>query len=128
MLTPAFAGELLGPGQPLDARKYFIILPDTLGAGKSAKPCDGLRAKFPHYDYDDLVLAEYRLVTEGLGIHHQRLVPGNSMGGLHTWLWGVTYPGFADALVPMAWQPTAMAARNCILRKLMIETVRQDPA
>jgi homoserine O-acetyltransferase len=128
MLSPAFAGELFGPGQPLDARKYFIILPDTLGAGKSSKPSDGLRGKFPHYDYDDMVLAEYRLVTEGLGIHHLRLVLGNSMGGMHTWLWGVTYPGFVDALAPMASQPTAMAARNWMLRKLMIETVRQDPA
>ena len=98
------------------------------GAGKSAKPSDGLRGKFPHYDYDDMVLAEYRLVTEGLGIHHLRLVLGNSMGGMHVWLWGVTYPGFADALVPMASQPTAMAARNWMLRRLMIETVRQDPA
>jgi len=128
MLTAAFAGELFGPGQPLDARKYFIILPDALGAGKSAKPSDGLAAKFPHYNYDDMVLAEYRLVTEGLGIHHLRLVLGNSMGGMHVWLWGVTYPGFADKLVPMASQPTAMAARNWMLRKLMIETVRQDPA
>jgi homoserine O-acetyltransferase len=128
MLTAAFAGELFGPGQPLDARKYFIILPDTLGAGKSAKPSDGLRGKFPRYDYDDMVLAEYRLVTEGLGIHHLRLVLGNSMGGMHVWLWGVTYPGFSDALVPMASQPTAMAARNWMLRRLMIETIRQDPA
>jgi homoserine O-acetyltransferase len=128
MLNAAFAGELFGPGQPLDARKYFIILPDTLGAGKSAKPSDGLRGKFPHYDYDDMVLAEYRLVTEGLDIHHLRLVLGNSMGGMHVWLWGVTYPGFADALVPMASQPTAMAARNWMLRRLMIETIRQDPA
>jgi homoserine O-acetyltransferase len=83
MLTPDFAGELFGPGQPLDARKYFIVLPDTLGAGKSAKPSDGLRRKFPHYDYDDMVLAEYRLVTEGLGLGHLRLVLGNSMGGMH---------------------------------------------
>jgi homoserine O-acetyltransferase/O-succinyltransferase len=127
MLTPGFAGALFGPGQVLDARKYFILLPDTLGAGKSAKPSDGLRAKFPHYDYDDMVLAEYRLVTEGLGVHHLRLVLGNSMGGMHVWLWGVTFPGFADALVPMAAQPTAMAARNWMLRRLMIETVRQDP-
>jgi len=128
MLTAAFGGELFGPGQPLDARKYFIILPDTLGAGKSAKPSDGLHGKFAHYDYDDMVLAEYRLVTEGLGIQHLRLVLGNSMGGMHVWLWGVTYPGFADALVPTASQPTAMAARNWMLRRLMIETIRQDPA
>ncbi len=127
MLTPSFAGELFGPGQVLDANKYFIMLPDALGAGKSAKPSDGLRGRFPRYDYDDMVLAEYRLVTEGLGIHHLRLVLGNSMGGMHTWLWGVIYPGFTDALVPMASQPTAMAARNWMLRRLMIETVRQDP-
>ena len=128
LLNPAFAGELFGPGQPLDASKYFIILPDALGAGKSAKPSDGLRGKFPHYNYDDMVLAEYRLVTEGLGLRHLRLALGNSMGGMHVWLWGVTYPGFIDALVPMASQPTAMAARNWMLRRLMVETVRQDPA
>ncbi len=127
LLSAGFAGELFGPGQPLDATRYFIILPDALGAGKSAKPSDGLRAKFPHYDYDDMVLAEYRLVTEGLNIHHLRLVLGNSMGGMHTWLWGVTYPGFADALVPMASQPTAMAARNWMMRRLMIENVRRSP-
>jgi homoserine O-acetyltransferase len=127
MLSPQFAGELFGPGQPLDASKYFIILPDALGAGKSSKPSDGMRAKFPRYDYDDMVKAEYLLVTEGLGIRHLRLVLGNSMGGMHAWLWGTTYPGFVDALVPMASQPTAMAARNWMLRKLMIETIRQDP-
>ena len=127
MLSPGFAGQLFGPGQPLDARHYFIILPDALGAGKSSKPSDGLRAKFPHYNYEDMVLAEYRLVTEGLGIHHLRLVIGNSMGGMHTWMWGVNWPGFADALVPMASQPTAMAARNWMLRRMMIESVRQSP-
>jgi len=127
LLSTTFAGELFGPGQPLDARSHYIILPDALGAGKSAKPSDGLRAKFPHYNYDDMVLAEYRLITEGLGIKHLRLVLGNSMGGMHTWMWGVTWPGFADALVPMASQPTAMAARNWMLRRLMIETVRRDP-
>ena len=127
LLTPGFAGALFGPGQPLDANRYYIILPDALGAGQSAKPSDGLRAKFPHYDYEDMVLAQYRLVTEALGLRHLRLVLGNSMGGMHTWLWGVMYPGFTDALVPMASQPTAMAARNWMLRRLMIETVRQDP-
>ena len=128
MLTPAFGGELFGPGQPLDAAKYFIILPDALGAGRSARPSQGLRAKFPHYNYDDMVLAQYRLVTEGLGIRHLRLVIGNSMGGMHTWIWGVTYPGFMDALVPMAAQPTEMASRNWMLRRMMIESIRQDPA
>jgi homoserine O-acetyltransferase/O-succinyltransferase len=128
MLTPAFAGQLFGPGQPLDAAKYFVILPDTIGAGKSSKPSDGLRAKFPEYDYNDLVLAQYRLLTEGLGLHHLRLVLGNSMGGMETWVWGVAYPGFMDALVPMASQPTAMAARNWMLRRMLIETIRRDPA
>jgi homoserine O-acetyltransferase len=127
MLTPTFAGELFGPGQALDATKYFIILPDTLGAGQSAKPSDGLRAAFPRYNYDDMVAAEYRLIDEGLGIHHLRLVMGNSMGGMHTWVWGTTYPDFMDALVPMASQPTAMASRNWMLRKMLVDSIRGDP-
>jgi len=127
MLTPAFAGELFGPGQPLDAARHFIILPDALGAGQSAKPSDGLRAKFPRYNYDDMVRAQHRLVTEGLGLKHLRLVIGNSMGGMHTWLWGVTHPGFADVLVPMASQPTEMAGRNWLLRRMLTESIRQDP-
>src|SRR4030088_1891193 len=101
MLSPAFAGELFAEGQPLDASKYFIILPDAIGAGKSSKPSDGLRAKFPRYNYDDMVAAQYRLVTEGLGIKHLRLVIGNSMGGMHVWIWGEAHPDFMDALVPM---------------------------
>jgi homoserine O-acetyltransferase/O-succinyltransferase len=128
MLTPSFAGPLFGPGQPLDATQYFIILPDALGAGRSAKPSDGMRTQFPAYNYDDMVLAQYRLVTEGLHIQHLRLVLGNSMGGMHTWLWGVTYPTVMDALVPMASQPTEMASRNWMTRRLLIETIRQDPA
>ena len=88
MLSPTFAGELFGPGQPLDAAKYYIILPDAIGHGKSAKPSDGLRAKFPQYDYDDMVVAQYRLVTEGLGVRHARMVIGFSMGGMHVWMWG----------------------------------------
>jgi len=127
MLNPAFAGELFGPGQPLDAAKYYIILPDGLGHGKSAKPSDGLRAKFPKYDYADMVDAHYRLLTEGLGIKHLRLVMGNSMGGMHAWLWGEKYPDFMDALVPMASQPTPMSARNWMMRRMIIDSVRNDP-
>ena len=127
MLTPAFAGELFGPGQPLDASKYYIIIPDGLGHGKSSKPSDGMKTAFPKYDYDDMVDAHYRLVTEGLGVKHLRLVIGNSMGGMHTWIWGVKYPDMMDALVPMASQPTAMAARNWMLQRMMLETIRNDP-
>jgi homoserine O-acetyltransferase len=127
MLTPAFASELFGSGQPLDASKYYIIIPDGLGHGKSAKPSDGMKTAFPKYNYDDMVDAQYRLVTEALGIKHLRLVIGNSMGGMHTWIWGVKYPDMMDALVPMASQPTAMAARNWMLRRMMLETIRNDP-
>src|SRR5271155_5692467 len=102
MLTPAFAGALFGPGQPLDATKYYIIIPDAIGHGKSSKPSDGLKVKFPQYDYADIVDAEYRLFSEGLGVRHLRLIIGNSMGGMETWLWGEKYPGYMDALVPMA--------------------------
>src|SRR6201999_504497 len=127
MLTPAFAGELFGPGQPLDAAKYYIIIPDGLGHGKSSKPSDGMKTAFPKYNYEDMVDAHYRLIKEGLGIKHLRLVIGNSMGGMHTWIWGVKYPQAMDALVPMAAQPTAMAARNWMLRRMMLETIRNDP-
>ena len=127
MLTPAFAGQLFGPGQPLDASRYYIIIPDSVGHGRSAKPSDGLRTKFPKYNYEDMVDAQYRLVKEGLGIRHLRLVIGNSMGGMHAWIWGVKYPDATDALVPMASQPTEMASRNWMLRRLMIETIRSDP-
>ncbi|HEY3796515.1 MAG TPA: alpha/beta fold hydrolase [Bradyrhizobium sp.] len=127
MLTPAFAGELFGPGQPLDASKYYIIIPDGIGHGKSSKPSDAMKTAFPKYDYADMVDAQHRLITEGLGIKHLRLVIGNSMGGMHTWLWGTKYPGMMDALAPMASQPTAMAARNWILRRAMLETIRNDP-
>jgi homoserine O-acetyltransferase len=127
MLTPAFAGELFGPGQPLDAAKYYIIIPDGIGHGKSSKPSDGLKTAFPKYDYADMVDAQYRLVHDGLGIKHLRLVIGNSMGGMHAWIWGERYPGMMDALVPMASQPTEMAARNWMLRRIMLETIRNDP-
>jgi homoserine O-acetyltransferase/O-succinyltransferase len=127
MLTPAFAGELFGAGGALDASKYFIIIPDGIGHGKSSKPSDGMKTAFPKYDYDDMVEAHYRLVKEGLGIKHLRLVLGNSMGGMHAWLWAEKYPDMMDVVVPMASQPAAMAARNWILRRMMIETIRNDP-
>jgi homoserine O-acetyltransferase len=127
MLTPAFAGELFGPGQPLDANRYYIILPDGIGHGKSSKPSDGLKAKFPKYDYADMVDAHYRLLKEGLGVGHLRLVIGNSMGGMHTWLWGSKYPDFMDALAPMAAQPTAMSSRNWMMRRLIVDSIRNDP-
>lgn len=128
LLTPAFAGELFGAGQPLDATRFFIILPDAIGHGGSAKPSDGMRAKFPEYNYADMVAAQYRLVTEGLGLKHLRLVMGNSMGGMNAWMWGTAYPGFMDALVPMAAQPTAMSGRNWMLRRMVIDAVKTDPA
>ena len=127
MLSEGFGGQLFGKGQALDSERYFIILPDALGAGQSAKPSDGLKAKFPVYNYNDMVDAQYRLVTEGLGVKHLRLVLGNSMGGMHTWVWGVRYPDMMDALVPLASQPTAMASRNWMMRRLMIEIIKSDP-
>lgn len=127
MLTPAFAGELFGAGQPLDASKYYIIIPDAIGHGKSSKPSDGMKTRFPKYNYGDMVEAQHRLVTEGLGVKHLRLVIGNSMGGMQTWLWGETYPKDMDALVPMASQPTEMASRNWMMRRIMLDTIRNDP-
>jgi homoserine O-acetyltransferase len=127
MLTPAFAGELFGPGQPLDASRYYIILPDSIGTGKSSRPSDGLRTAFPKYNYDDMVDAQYRLVTEHLRIKHLRVIIGNSMGGMQTWIWGAKYPEFMDALVPMASQPTEMSSRNWMMRRLIIDSIRNDP-
>src|SRR3954452_25199690 len=127
MLTAEFAGQLFGPGQPLDATKYYIIIPDGLGHGKSSKPSDGMKTAFPKYNYEDMVDAHYRLIKEGLGVKHLRLVIGNSMGGMHTWIWGGKHPQFMDALVPMGSQPTEMAARNWMLRRMMLETIRNDP-
>ena len=127
MLNPAFGGELFGAGQPLDSSKYFIILPDAIGTGKSSKPSDGMRAKFPLYNYNDMVDAQYRLVKEHLGIKHLRLVIGNSMGGMQTWIWGQRYADFMDALVPMASLPSEMASRNWILRRLVTDSIRNDP-
>ena len=127
MLTPNFAGELYGPGQPLDAGKYYIIIPDSIGHGKSSKPSDGLRTAFPKYDYADMINGQYRLLTEHRGIKHLRLIIGNSMGGMESFLWGEMYPQYMDALAPMAAQPTAMASRNWMLRRMMLETIRRDP-
>jgi homoserine O-acetyltransferase/O-succinyltransferase len=127
MLTPAFAGELFGPGQPLDANRYYLILPDAIGTGKSSKPSDGLRASFPKYNYDDMVEAQYWLVSEHLGVRHLRLVLGNSMGGMHTWIWAQQYPDFMDVAVPMASLPTEMSGRNWMTRRLIIDAIRNDP-
>ncbi len=127
MLNPAFGGELFGPGQPLDAAKYYIILPDAIGTGKSSRPSDGLRAAFPKYNYDDMVDAQYRLVQEHLGVKHLRLIIGNSMGGMQAWMWGVKYPDFMDALIPMASQPTEMSSRNWMMRRLIIDSIKSDP-
>jgi homoserine O-acetyltransferase len=123
----AFSGTLFEPGQLLDASRYFIILPDDIGHGRSSKPSDGLHARFPHYRYRDMIEAEYRLVTEGLGVNHLRLVMGTSMGGMHTWLWGETYPDFMDALMPLASLPTQISGRNRFWRRAAIEAIRQDP-
>jgi len=126
-LNSEFADELFGPGQPLDAGRYYIILPDAVGTGQSTRPSEGRRANFPHYNYDDMVLAQYRLVTEGLGVKHLRLVLGNSMGGMQTWIWGVRYPDFMDAVVPMASLPIAMSGRNWMLRRMLTRSIREDP-
>jgi len=127
MLTPAFAGELFGPGQALDASRYYIIIPDTLGHGKSSKPSDGLRTKFPRYDYEDMVDAHYRLLTEHLKLTHLRAVIGNSMGGMETWIFAVKYSAYMDVAVPMACLPTAMSSRNWMLRRLITDSIRNDP-
>ena len=121
MLNPRFGGVLFGPDQPLDASRYYIILPDAIGAGKSSKPSDGMRMSFPKFNYDDMVAGQYRLVTEHLGVRHARLVLGNSMGGMHTWIWAQKYPDFMDVAVPMASLPTAMSGRNWMMRRMIIE-------
>ena len=123
-----FADELFGKDQPLDATKFFIILPDGIGHGKSSKPSDGMHAKFPHYGYLDMVEAQYRLLTEGLGVNHARLVMGTSMGGMHTWLWGELHPEFMDALMPLASLPTQISGRNRAWRRVVIDAIRNDPA
>jgi homoserine O-acetyltransferase len=126
-LQPIFAGELFGPGQLLDVTRYFIILPDGIGHGKSSKPSDGMHARFPQYDYDDMVAGHYRLLTEGLGVNHLRLLFGTSMGCMHSFVWGETHPDFIDALMPMACQPVQIAGRNRIWRKMVMDAIRNDP-
>ena len=127
-IRPEFAGELFGKDQPLDATKFFIVLPDGIGHGKSSKPSDGMHAKFPRYGYLDMVEADYRLLTEGLGVNHARLVMGTSMGGMHTWLWGELHPDFMDALMPLASLPTQISGRNRAWRRMVIDAIRNDPA
>jgi homoserine O-acetyltransferase/O-succinyltransferase len=127
-LSKNFSEVLFGPGQLLDARTHYIILPDGIGHGLSSKPSDGLRTKFPHYTYADMVTAQYRLLTEKLHINHLKLVMGTSMGGMHTWMWGETYPDFMDGLVPLASVPTQIAGRNRMWRKMIGDSIRNDPA
>lgn len=126
-VRPDFAGELFGAGQPLDGAKFFIVLPDGIGHGKSSKPSDALHAKFPRYGYVDMVEAQYRLLTDGLDVKHARLVMGTSMGGMHTWLWGATHPDFMDALLPLASLPAQISGRNRAWRRMVIDAIRHDP-
>lgn len=127
-LQPQFADRLYGPGQPLDITRYWIILPDNLGHGGSSKPSDGLRMRFPAYDYDDMVAAQHRLLTEGLGIRRMRLIMGTSMGCMHSFVWGETHPDFARALMPMACEPIEIAGLNRMWRQLLIDGIKADPA
>jgi homoserine O-acetyltransferase len=127
-LRPQFADELYGPGQPLDINKYWVILPDNIGHGKSSKPSDGMRMRFPKYDYDDMVAAQHRMLTEGLGIKHMRLIMGTSMGCMMSFVWGETYPDFASALMPLACEPIEIAGLNRMWRQLVIDGIRKDPA
>jgi homoserine O-acetyltransferase/O-succinyltransferase len=122
-----FAGVLFGPGQLLDASRYFIILPDAIGNGHSSKPSDGLHAKFPHYDYDDMVEAQHLLLTQGLKVDHLRLLMGTSMGCMHSWIWLESYPDFMDAAMPLACLPVQIAGRNRMMRKMMMDAIRSDP-
>jgi homoserine O-acetyltransferase len=125
--THPFAGELFGKGQPLDAGRYYVIIPDAIGHGKSSRPGDGLHAKFPRYGYEDMIRAQHRLLTEVLKVDHVRLVMGTSMGGMHTWLWGQRYPEFMDALLPLASLPTQISGRNRLWRHAASEAIRTDP-
>ncbi len=128
MLGEGFADALFESGQPLAADEHYLILPDAIGHGDSSKPSDGMRASFPRYDLEDMVHAHHRLLTEGLGVEHLRLVIGNSMGGMLAWIWGIEYPDYMDALVPMASLPAPMSGRNWMMRRMVIDSVRNDPA
>jgi homoserine O-acetyltransferase len=128
LLNPVFSDVLFGPGQPLDITKYFIILPDEIGHGESSKPSDGLRMKFPHYTYDDMVRAQHQMLINGLHVDHLRLVLGTSMGCMQSFVWGETYPSFVDALMPLACEPVEIAGRNRMWRYMAMESIRDDPA
>jgi len=127
-VSPQFAGVLFGPGQLLDATRYYIILPDGIGHGKSSKPSDGMHAHFPHYDYDDMVTAQHELLVNGLKVNHLRLIIGTSMGCMHSWVWGEAYPDFMDAMLPLACLPVQIAGRNRMMRQMAMDAIRQDPA
>ena len=127
-VSPQFAGVLFGPGQLLDATRYFIILPDGIGHGVSSKPSDGLHARFPRYEYDDMVAAQHQLLVDGMKVNHLRLIIGTSMGCMHSWIWGETHPDFMDAMMPLACLPVQIAGRNRMLRKMAMDGIRQDPA
>jgi homoserine O-acetyltransferase len=127
-LSSSFGGQLFGPGQLLDAQQYFIILPDGIGHGRSSKPSDGLHARFPKYTYDDMVRAQHAMLVDGLKVTHARLIMGTSMGAMHCWVWGETYPDFADGLVPLASAPTEIAGRNRIMRRMIVDSITRDPA
>ena len=127
-LRPSLADTLFGPGQPLDGEKYYLILPDSIGLGKSSKPSDGLKSRFPQYGYLDMVESQRRLVTEGLGVSHLRLVMGTSMGGMHTWLWAERYPTMMDGAVALTSEPAEISGRNLLWRRIITEAIRTDPA
>lgn len=127
-LSRNFAGALFGPGQLLDTARYFIVLPDGIGHGGSSKPSDELHARFPHYTYDDMVRAQHLLLTDHLGVNHLRLIIGTSMGCMHAWVWGYTHPAFVDGLVPLACAPTQIAGRNRMMRTMIMDALRDDPA
>jgi len=127
LLAPQFSGELFGPGQPLDITKYYLILPDDIGHGQSSKPSDGLHMKFPAYDYDDMVMSQHAMLVGALGVDHLRLILGTSMGCMQTFVWGETYPGYADALAPFACLPVEIAGRNRMMRYMIIDAIRRDP-